>query len=78
MDNNTAFRKNLVNRRKELGLTQEQLAQKMNVSPQAVSKWENTSYPDGSLLPLLSETLNISLDELFGLKKSLIKLILSS
>ena len=69
MDNNTAFRKNLVNRRKELGLTQEQLAQKMNVSPQAVSKWENTSYPDGSLLPLLSETLNISLDELFGLKK---------
>lgn len=69
MDNNTAFRKNLVNRRKELGLTQEQLAQKMNVSPQTVSKWENTSYPDSSLLPLLSQTLNISLDELFGMKK---------
>lgn len=69
MDNNTAFRKNLVKRRRELGLTQEQLAQKMNVSPQAVSKWENTSYPDGDLLPLLAKTLNISLDTLFGINE---------
>lgn len=68
MDKNNAFRKNLVKRRKELGLTQEQLAQRMNVSPQAVSKWENTSYPDGELLPQLARTLNTSLDTLFGLK----------
>ena len=34
-------------RRKELGLTQNQLAQKLNLSFQAVSKWENGSaYPD--------------------------------
>ena len=33
--------------RKEKGLTQEQLAMRLNVSPQAVSKWENSSYPDG-------------------------------
>ncbi len=70
MDKNSIFRKNLVKRRKELGLTQEQLAQKMNVSPQAVSKWENSSYPDGELLPYLAKALNTSLDALFGLKKS--------
>ncbi len=70
MDKNNTFRKNLVKRRKELGLTQEQLAQRMNVSPQAVSKWENSSYPDGELLPYLAKALNISLDALFGLKKS--------
>ena len=52
--------------RQKSGLTQEQLASRRAVTPQAVSKWKNTSYPDGSLLPLLSETLNISLVELFG------------
>lgn len=41
----------------------------MNVSPQAVSKWENSSYPDGELLPLLAKVLNTSLDALFGLKE---------
>ncbi|HOC33337.1 MAG TPA: helix-turn-helix transcriptional regulator, partial [Ruminococcus flavefaciens] len=38
MDKKNLFRKNLVKRRKELGLTQEQLAVRLNVSPQAVSK----------------------------------------
>ena len=61
------FHENLSRRRKELGLTQEQLAQRMNVSPQAVSKWEKSSYPDAALLPLLARALNISLDALFGL-----------
>lgn len=44
---NTVFGRNLAKRRKTLGLTQEQLAMRLNVSPQAVSKWENSSYPDG-------------------------------
>lgn len=66
--NNTAFGKNLCFIRKKRGLTQEQLAKKLNVSPQAVSKWEKSSYPDGELLPLLSRTLGVSLDVLFGLK----------
>ena len=44
---NTVFGRNLAKRRKALGLTQEQLAMRLNVSPQAVSKWENSSYPDG-------------------------------
>ncbi|MBR2284613.1 MAG: helix-turn-helix domain-containing protein [Ruminococcus sp.] len=70
MDKKNIFRKNLVKRRKELGLTQEMLAQRMNVSPQAVSKWENSSYPDPELLPLLARSLNTSLDSLFGIRNS--------
>ena len=45
------FHANLSRRRKELGLTQEQLAQRMNVSAQAVSKWEKSSFPDAAVLP---------------------------
>lgn len=67
MDEVGVFRKNLLKRRKELGLTQEQLAQRMNVSPQAVSKWENSSYPDGELFPALAKALDTSLDYLFGI-----------
>ncbi len=68
MDKNSVFRTNLVKRRKALGLTQEQLAARLNVSPQAVSKWENSSYPDGELLPRLAKELDTSLDSLFGVK----------
>lgn len=68
MDKKNIFRVNLVKRRKELGLTQEQLASRMNVSPQAVSKWENSSYPDSELLPQLAKALNTSLDSLFGIR----------
>ena len=67
MDKTNVFRKNLVKRRKELGLTQEQLARRLNVSSQAVSKWENSSYPDADLLPLLAKALGTSLDALFGI-----------
>lgn len=66
--NKNLFRKNLVARRKALGLTQEQLAVRMNVSPQSVSKWENTGYPDPELLPQLARALNTSIDVLFGMK----------
>jgi transcriptional regulator with XRE-family HTH domain len=68
MDKNSVFRTNLVKRRKAQGLTQEQLAARLNVSPQAVSKWENSSYPDGELLPRLAKELDTSLDSLFGVK----------
>ena len=51
--------------RKRAGITQDQLAEKMNVSPQAVSKWENDlSCPDISLLPQLADLFNVSIDEL--------------
>ena len=53
--------------RKRLGLTQEQLAARMGVSAQAVSKWENDlSCPDISILPELAALFGISVDELLG------------
>lgn len=52
--------------RKELGLTQKDLANKFNVSFQAVSKWENgETLPDISILLELSDFLGVSLDSLF-------------
>ena len=47
--------------------TQERLAKELNVSPQAVSKWENDiNYPDISLLPDLALFLGVSVDELLS------------
>ena len=53
--------------RKEKGLTQEALAQRLGVSFQAVSKWENEqSCPDIALLPLLADIYAVPVDSLFG------------
>ena len=49
-------------------LTQEQLADKVGVGPQAVSKWENNvAMPDITVLPILAEIFGVSIDELFDL-----------
>lgn len=49
-------------------MTQEELAQLLNVSSQAVSKWEQKiTSPDIMLLPELAELFKISIDELFGM-----------
>lgn len=54
-------------RRTFLKLTQEELALKLNVSPQAVSRWEcEISYPDIAMIPLLTKVLAISADKLLG------------
>ncbi len=54
-------------RRKELGLTQQELADKLYVSDKVISKWETgKSIPDTSLLVDLSNILEISLDELLN------------
>lgn len=51
--------------RKRDGLTQEELAAQMGVSPQTVSKWEDDlSVPDLSVLTALSDYFHLSLDEL--------------
>lgn len=48
--------------RKEKGLTQAQLAQKLNVTDKAVSKWERgVGFPDIKLLEPLADVLDISL-----------------
>ena len=53
--------------RKRINLTQDQLAEKLGVTAQAVSKWENDqSCPDITTLPLLADIFGISTDELLG------------
>ena len=50
------------------GLTQEQLAEKLCVTAQSVSKWENdVTAPDIGLLPQISAELGVTIDELFSM-----------
>lgn len=52
-------------RRKELGMTQKELAAKMNVTDKAVSKWERgIAFPDINSVPRLAEVLEVSVVEL--------------
>lgn len=63
---NMNISKNIADLRKEKGLTQEQLAAALNLSPQAVSKWETgISQPDTQTLPLIADYFNVSIDYLF-------------
>lgn len=56
--------------RKEKGMTQLELAEKMRVTDKAVSKWErDISCPDINSLPNLAEILGVSVDELMQFKK---------
>lgn len=59
------FSKKLKARRKALGMTQRELAEKISYSEKAVSKWESgAALPPTALLPLLSTILGVSVDEL--------------
>jgi len=59
--------KAIIKKRKEKGITQDDLAAHMGVSKASVSKWETgQSYPDITFLPLLAAYFNISIDELMG------------
>ncbi len=67
----TKLYENIANKRKGLGLSQEKLAEKLGVTFQAVSKWENgKSTPDISLLPLIADIFGCTIDELFGRENS--------
>ena len=56
--------------RKEKGMTQSQLAEKMNVTDKAVSKWErNLSCPDINTISKLADILEISVEELLQAKR---------
>lgn len=64
----------IIHKRKEKGITQEQLANYIGVSKASVSKWESgLSYPDILLLPELATYFNISVDELLGYSPQLTK-----
>lgn len=59
------FGKRIANLRRENGMTQLELAEKMGVTDKAVSKWErNLSLPDAGSLPRLAEIFQVSVDEL--------------
>lgn len=62
--------------RKAKGMTQEDLANQLGVSSQAVSKWENdASCPDISLLPQLCRVLGVTTDELLTGKNDEVKMV---
>lgn len=64
-----AIGKNIKRLRLNSGLTQEQLAEKLHLSGQAVSKWENeTALPDIVLLPALADCFGVTIDELMDYK----------
>lgn len=71
---NMGFSVTLQSLRKKQGVTQEQLANYLGVSPQAVSKWENGSYPEGDLLPKISDFFGVSISYLYGQEKEKISI----
>ena len=69
--NKTTMGQLIAAKRKELGLTQQELADKMGVTDKAVSKWErDLSCPDVSTIPHLAEELGLTPDELLGASKA--------
>lgn len=63
---NLPIGKNIKQLRISAGLTQRALAYKLQVSVQAVSKWEQElSYPDVTLLPRIAELFSVTIDRLF-------------
>ncbi len=64
-----SFGEILMNLRKSKGLSQEDLASELNVSRQAVSKWEsNNAYPETEKILAICKLFDVSMDELMGLK----------
>ena len=60
----------IATKRKELGMTQLDLAEKMGVTDKAVSKWErDLSYPDINSFPQLAEIFGMSVDDLMQVKR---------
>ena len=57
--------------RKQRAMTQQDLADKLNITNRAVSKWETgEGYPDITVLPALAEIFNVTVDELLAGKKN--------
>ena len=54
--------------RKEKNITQEELAKNLDVSAQAVSKWENGGAPDVEMMPRIADYFDVSIDYLFDRK----------
>lgn len=62
---------NITCRRKELNMTQRELAEKLNVSDKTVSRWETgKQIPDALMIPEIAKCLDMGIDELYGMNKS--------
>jgi len=63
-----AIGENIRNFRKKNDFTQEALADRLGVTYQSISRWENgTTYPDLELIPSIAEELSVTVDELLGI-----------
>lgn len=70
------FGQMLVDLRKKKNMTQKELAEKLCITPAAVSKWEHGQhYPDITLIPKIAEILDVSCDTLLYSKKPLTDLV---
>ena len=64
---NIVLAANILKYRKKSGLSQEELANKLGVTFQAVSKWENAkAAPDITFLPIMADVFECSIDDLFS------------
>ncbi len=64
---NLKIGENIRMHRRDMGLSQEKLAERLGVSFQAVSKWErNETYPDITFLPVIANFFHVSVDSLLG------------
>ena len=62
---------NIARRRKELGLTQRELAEKLNISDKTLSRWEtDKQVPDALMIPEIAKALDTSIGELYGLEEN--------
>ena len=59
----------LVEQRRKLGMTQADVASKLNVSYQAVSKWENGALPNVEILAELAQLFHVTADEILAGRK---------
>ena len=58
---------NIARRRKELGMTQKELAEKLNISDKTLSRWEtDKQIPDALMIPEIAKVLNMSIGEIYG------------
>lgn len=64
------FAKIISTRRKELHLTQKELAERLNISDKTISRWESgVQIPDAAIIPKLAKELELSIGELYGEEK---------
>ena len=56
--------------RAKKGITQEELGRLVGVTTQAVSKWERGGVPDAELVPAVADALGVTMDMLFGRRRS--------